>query len=225
MINDSCNNLDRQQDICPSREQIFAQMCTVLPRGRAWQTHNTDVPREKSIQQKFWWAMAGFIEWVNDEMCRVIDEYFCNTVSDLKQVALVEYGIPDDCGLYRDLCTKIRALPDDHCDYYAAVAAQLGYKVQCSVPRDIECYPCTHTAAGMWAIGHAGFCAQSGVALRIDYCPDDLPDPNCGTGLSIMGHTAVGCEPSCVQPQLPEDLACVLDVIVPAHMAIETITQ
>jgi hypothetical protein len=39
----------------------------------------------------------------------------------------------------------------------------------------------------------------------------------------IMGHSGIGCAPSCVTPQLPEDLACVLDMIVPAHMAIETI--
>lgn len=216
MTSKNCNPLDAAKDICPNQDEVFDQLCSILPRGRAWQTHNTDIPREKSVLQRFFYALAGVIAYVNQRICALADEFFCETVNDLEQRALAEWGIPDECGLNQDLCGKIRLMPIDDCSYYTAVAASLGYVIDCNYYED--CQKCNDEPLGFFAMSHTRFQITSPGILNITYKSGQV---GLCDGVMIFGHRGFGCEPTCNPVLLPNDLLCALERVAPAHLSIE----
>ncbi|QDM27008.1 hypothetical protein FNL56_13460 [Tardiphaga sp. vice304] len=138
---------------CPTVEEVTAATLALLPRGRAWQTHETgpmrgEEPgfsisgfapdafstrsRKPSILWAFWRAVAGVIHFLSQRLCDLRLEFWCATQSETNDLWLQEYGLPDDCDPFPDLCLKVAAIGGTRCEYYALVAARAGWSIACT---------------------------------------------------------------------------------------------
>lgn len=115
---------------CPSAEAVAGQLVKLLPRGRAWRTHEGG-PEPASTLWRFWRAVAEPFAFLHERLCALRLEFWCATHSETRDVWLAEYGLPDACDPFPDLCTKVAALGGTRCDYYAAVAARAGWSIAC----------------------------------------------------------------------------------------------
>jgi uncharacterized protein YmfQ (DUF2313 family) len=119
-------------DICPTQDEILPQLLALLPRGRAWATSD-GLPQPGSTIWNFWNAYAFVLAWLNQRICALKREFFCATCSETRDLWMAEYGLPDGCEPYPDLCTKVAAVGGDQCAYYAEIAARAGWQIACSV--------------------------------------------------------------------------------------------
>ena len=119
-------------------------MLALLPRGRAWSTHDGGpFPGDRLYQ--FWTAVAAVFEYANQRMCDLRREFFCATESETNDAWLADYGLPDDCDPYPDLCAKVAAIGGARCEDYAAIAARAGWDIECIVTTS----SCGATAGGL----------------------------------------------------------------------------
>lgn len=143
---------------CPTKWQLWQQILALLPRGRAWQTHEGFTERwpdgtpsqvgtfetgvtgvgfepnleRLTLQQQYWAAFAEVLEYLHQRACALIEEFFCPTVNELLPEWQREYGYPDPCDPWHSLCDKVRALGGATCAYLAGIAADRGWKLTCS---------------------------------------------------------------------------------------------
>lgn len=137
---------------CPTRDEIVNVLVALLPRGRAWQTHEggplpgidvgfhpggfnddafaTDY-RPPSILLMFWRSVADVSLFVHQRLCALRLEFWCKTASETRDQWLTEYGLPDLCDPFPDLCTKVAAIGGTRCEYYAYIAARAGWSLTC----------------------------------------------------------------------------------------------
>ena len=138
---------------CPDRWQIVDQLLALLPRGRAWQSHEagsmlpqeaafddlgfdhrafvtTDVPG--SVLGRYWLAFADVLAFVNSRLCDLRREFFCATHVETHDLWMAEYGLPDACDPYPDLCAKVAAQGGTRCEYFTEVAARAGWAITCT---------------------------------------------------------------------------------------------
>lgn len=145
---------------CAGRDELWRQILALLPRGRAWQTHEQlfdryqftgddvgefevgdspigliDIDRLTSMQQ-FWLAYADVLADVTARMCDLVEEMFCDTVSELHDEWFADFGLPDGCGPWRTLCEKINAVGGCTVAYLTGLAADLGWTVAITEPGD-----------------------------------------------------------------------------------------
>jgi hypothetical protein len=138
---------------CPTLEDVTAATLALLPRGRAWQTHEgpprpgrevafaptafqndafaTDAEPVSRLWQ-YWRSVAEVFYFANKRLCDLRLEFWCQTVNETRDEWMTEYGLPDDCDPFPDLCTKVAAIGGTRCDYYAQVAARMGWSIECS---------------------------------------------------------------------------------------------
>lgn len=154
----TCETIDRQAFFCPTKWQIWRQVLALLPRGRAWQTHETNTERivasessqlglyelgstglgtepvveRLTVMQQYWAAFAEVLEYLHRRACALIEEFFCSTARELLPEWHVEYGHPDPCEPWRTLCDKVRATGGATCAYLAGLAASSGWVIACS---------------------------------------------------------------------------------------------
>ena len=153
----TCPSDVQDQFRCPSKWDLWGQVMRLLPRGRAWQTHedvyethggavssqvgtfqasvtplgaDTGVER-LTILGRYWAACAEVVEPLHQRACRLIEEFFCATTDELLAEWHVDYGYPDPCEPYDTLCAKVAALGGQTCAYIASVAAARGWAVAC----------------------------------------------------------------------------------------------
>ncbi len=137
---------------CPTAAEILASALKILPLGRAWQSYDggprdgagvvfpsnafagdafATIYRKPSILLLFWKSVAEVFAFVNQRLCDLRLEFWCATHSETHDLWMAEYGLPDTCDPYPDLCAKVAALGGTRCDYYEAVAARAGWFVEC----------------------------------------------------------------------------------------------
>lgn len=138
---------------CPTEEQVRTQVFSLLPRGRAWQTNEggpikgwepgfnldafnpdafTTTSRKPSILWQYWAAFAREAWYFAKSMCELRLEFWCASHTKTNDGWLIEYGLPDACDPFPDLCLKVAAVGGTRCEYYAAVAARAGWSIECS---------------------------------------------------------------------------------------------
>lgn len=137
---------------CPTLDDTARAVLALLPRGRAWANHeggpepyriapfdpaafdpadfDTDA-RAGTVLYRFWEAYAKVLQFFVDRMCALRLEMFCATVSETRDNWLAEYGLPDACDPFPDLCMKVAAIGGTRCEYYASVAARGGWSITC----------------------------------------------------------------------------------------------
>jgi hypothetical protein len=161
----ACNGPDPGLDICPTAEEITPQLIAMLPRGRAWSTHDGG-PYPGTPAWGFWRAVAAVWADVNAAICAMAPEFFCASQTVTHDVWLDEYGLPDGCDPFPDLCAKVAAVGGARCEYITAIAARAGWAV--------SCYDTGGGCGGKAGRARAG-CAQAGrspkpgtVVIRVD---------------------------------------------------------
>lgn len=116
---------------CAEQDDIHIGILALLPRGRAWQTHDGSIDRADTVLKSFWYGIAAVVEDAETAMCGTFDEFFCSTASDDLDLWLEEYGLPDDCDPWGDdICAKVSTLGGTSAAYYQALAADLGYATE-----------------------------------------------------------------------------------------------
>ena len=136
---------------CPTLAEVLNSALVLLPRGRAWQSNEggpieglepsfADGPfsdafatasRKGSVLRRFWEAVAAHYTFLFQRWCDLRLEFFCATQSETRDLWMAEYGLPDACDPFPDLCTKVAAIGGTRCDYYAEVAARAGWSIDC----------------------------------------------------------------------------------------------
>jgi uncharacterized protein YmfQ (DUF2313 family) len=126
----SCSNAAPSLDICPTTDEMRPQVFALLPRGRAWQTHDGG-PWPGTMLYGFWSAVASMRAYFNKRMCDMREEFFCATTVEMVDVWMKQYGLPDNCDPFPDLCSKVGALGSQRCEYFRSVAARRGWTIDC----------------------------------------------------------------------------------------------
>lgn len=141
---------------CPTLPEIMEATLALLPRGRAWQTNEggpqpgydaafglgfqTDAfattSKRKSILWHYWYAHAMVVHFLTQRACALREEFWCSTINETRPEWMIEYGLPDACDPFPDLCTKVTAIGGTRCEYYAEVAARMGWTIECSEARE-----------------------------------------------------------------------------------------
>lgn len=143
---------------CPTREEIRDAILAILPGGRAWQTREggpfagiqpafqenafqesafTQVSKRRSKLYEFWWAISGLLLFVYNRLCDLRLEFWCATHRETHDLWMAEYGLPDPCDPFPDLCTKVAAIGGTRCEYYSMIAARAGWTISCDISRSL----------------------------------------------------------------------------------------
>lgn len=137
---------------CPTSADVMSAVLALLPRGRAWQTNeggpmpgretgfnpaafNPDAfsteRAPKSILYQYWRAYSEVLHFVTQRLCDLRKEFWCQSISETRDEWMTEYGLPDACDPFPDLCSKVAAIGGTRCEYYAAIAARSGWSIDC----------------------------------------------------------------------------------------------
>lgn len=209
-------------DICPGIDLIQPQLLALLPRGRAWSTHDGG-PWPGQVLYQFWRAVASVFAYANERICALREEFFCATQFETRDIWMAQYGLPDGCDPYPDLCAKAAAQGGSRCEYFTAIAARAGWRIACLDHRD----PCGSSlgfdTAGCFVPGGGGGAAggliiqvisgQSPVVAQtrgsrfIAGCSAAGEPLGCDSGGSSSGGSGGSLDP----------LICLLSRILPAH--------
>jgi hypothetical protein len=115
---------------CPAKWELFRQILDLLPRGRAWQTHeqvyeridslidglpnfaldesslssgddpSPDLAVSLTVQQRYWAAFAEVLAYLHARACALTEEFFCATTSEQLADWQADWGFPDACEAY-----------------------------------------------------------------------------------------------------------------------------
>lgn len=198
--------------ICPSDADVAASIAALRPRGAAWRHGGHDAAPGSTMGRFF----EGFGEVAAEgdrRICALVDEYFCSTASETLDVWALEYGVPDGCDPFADLCEKVNAVGDSVPAYAEAVALARGWSI--SISEEFI----TLVQSGRMGHGRMGtmrMAAAQGVTWRIavdlaaspSYVAADRRKP-------LMGRMRLGFAFDCGPDITP--LSCLLRRIAPAH--------
>ncbi len=225
---------------CPTLEQSIAATVALLPRGRAWPANDramlpnflawlaglVGIPAPGEwpagfVQTGYFAAIGAVRNYLESQLCALRLEFWCATETLTNDEWLAEYGLPDDCEPFPDLCVKIAAIGGRRCEIYQAIAAEHGWTVECMAEP-----PCVGSNAFAGA-GCAGaiFVGGAAVSAEISIVVDTEASPAWGgqqqtpfnAGVIYAGM-AISCPPSI------EPLQCVMERIVPAHVIVNYTT-
>lgn len=126
---------------CPTKWELWRAILGLLPWGRAWQTHEarvyaTDengdpVLEQLTVQEQYWAAFAEVLEFMHQRACALVNEFFCDTMSETAAEWHREWGFPDACEPYESVCEKMRDLGGARCADLVALAASRGWVIEC----------------------------------------------------------------------------------------------
>ncbi|MBR0871209.1 hypothetical protein JQ633_12630 [Bradyrhizobium tropiciagri] len=218
---------------CPTFVESFLATCALWPRGRAWPVSDGATPARYLswlsgllsapsvwpagfVQAAYSAAIAAVRNYIETRLCALRLEFWCATHSETHDQWMIEYGLPDDCDPFPDLCTKVAAIGGTRCEYYAEIAARAGWSITC--------------ANGSDACGAAIGCAQigldvigglrGGALLIVKVNLDDSPAYVAPSEAQpFIGNFGIGGSLSCGPDITP--LKCVLDRVVHAHLVIQ----
>lgn len=217
---------------CPTFLESFVATAALWPKGRAWPvsdgvtpyryyqwiTNFIGIPNRWAtgfVQAGYTAAIAAVRNYIETRLCALRNEFWCATINETRDQWMIEYGLPDDCDPFPDLCTKVAAIGGTTCDYYAALAARAGWKITCSIiinncGGDIGCFQ-----MGCDVLGPANVGATLLITVFLDQSPAYTPSGN----LPFIGNMQVGDGLNCT-PDL-SSLQCLLERVVHAHVVID----
>lgn len=225
---------------CPTPAGMLASSLQMLPSGRAWQSNeggpvppidkgfnadafNNDAYstryRKGSTLYRFWRAAAEGWNFVNQRLCDLRLEFFCATHKETDDLWMAEYGLPDACDPFPDLCTKVAAIGGTRCEYYAAIAARVGWSISCS-ERLVSC----GSRAGNARAGKARAGATLGLAsllITVNLGESPAYAPVGRYLASRAGRMRAGRRQSCGPDLSP--LTCLMSRII--HAEIKTVYE
>lgn len=233
----SCEIAGERPFFCPTKWQLWQQIISLLPRGRAWQTHEHGTERivasessqlgiyelgstglgtepvveRLSVMQQFWAAYAEVLEYLHQRACALLEEFFCSTTRELRIEWGREYGFPDECEPWDTLCDKVRSTGGATCAYLAALASRNGWHV--------ECQDCANTRMALADAAVADCtpldCECEAAVIRIRIITE--LSPAWTRPVPFNADAAVAdCTPPC--PPVPDVVRCLIERWKPAHV-------
>lgn len=220
---------------CPTLEEVTAATIALLPRGRAWQMNEggpqpghevgfaatgfatpafATTRKKVSVLWQYWRSFAVVLYFLNQRLCALREEFWCRSIAETRDEWMTEYGLPDECDPFPDLCTKVAALGGTRCEYYAEVAARSGWSIYCT-----ENVLFCGSRAGFARAGRARAGRTMGIAeLRVTVIQEQSPAlDNAGRNLPpLAGRFRAGRRHSCGPDLSP--LICILARIVHAEI-------
>lgn len=220
---------------CPTLDEVTSAVLSLLPRGRAWQTNegqpapgqqigfNPDAfnneafstsQSQSSILWQYWRSFAVVLHYVTQRFCDLREEFWCQTVAETRDEWMTEYGLPDACDPFPDLCTKVAAIGGTRCEYYQEIAARSGWSIACG-----EAVAFCGSRAGRGRAGRARAGRLVGAAeLRVIVYLNESPSyqPRGRYLASRAGRMRAGRRLSCAPDLSP--LICTLSRIVHAEI-------
>lgn len=222
---------------CPTTPEILEAALALLPRGRAWQSNEggpqpghdvafdpggySDVDfvtdaEKPSILRRFWLAVADVFAFVNARLCALRLEFWCATQTETRDLWMAEYGLPDACDPFPDLCTKVAAIGGTRCEYYQFIAGRAGWSLTC----DEENNHCGTRVGGRRSrAGHMRSGKSSGSIIKVIV---DLKNSLAYSGprhqRSLAGRMRAGRRQSCGPDLSP--LECLMARVVHAEIQV-----
>lgn len=130
-----CERDFEEEFFCPTKWQLFLGIKNMLLSGLAWQTdEGTPNPPDQNnltTMEQFWLSFAAVLEYFHSLGCLLIEEFFCATADQTLDKWRIEYGIPDECDGYDDVCPKVAAYLGSRCEDYVQMAAMRGWTIEC----------------------------------------------------------------------------------------------
>ncbi|SHO65807.1 hypothetical protein SAMN02745172_02454 [Pseudoxanthobacter soli DSM 19599] len=214
----SCDDLGRETDLCPTADETLPQILALLPVGRAWRTPDGG-PQPGTVLWQFCRALARVAAWVDERLCALRREWVCHSAAETLDLWRADYGLPDPCDPYADLCAKVAAIGGATCDYYAGIAERAGWSIVCLGRR--------HGPGAMAGRARAG-CARPGGNPRageLAIIVDLDASPSYGGGAQRRP------QPGALQPGMPlgcgpdiGPLVCIIERLVHANTAVTWFT-
>lgn len=209
----ACPQLPAQPFRCPTEDELLPQTLALLPRGRAWQTDDGG-PRPGTVLYKWWAAYNAVLAYLYQRLCALRLEFWCQTHSETHAEWMADYGLPDPCDPFPDLCAKVAAIGGTRCEYYADIARRAGWSIECSEFFNVCSAPAGCSYAGCTIVG---FSRSINILITVH-----LPDSPAFTGrvhsLPYAGCFRAGQMLACL-PSI-EPLKCILERVVHAHVQI-----
>jgi hypothetical protein len=231
---------------CPTVIESITATLGLLPRGRAWPANDAGgilarfldwldglaaVPSAYPagfVQAGFFAAIGAFRNYLETRLCALRLEFWCATMSETRDQWMADYGLPDPCDPFPDLCVKVSAIGGARCEYFNSIIARLGWTAEC-YERTARCgmqAGCSGgVAGGSYAI--AGDSSYLGLIVQV-HTGDPIVLP---TVASLYRPGRAGCiragqHPSCDTIESPsvQPIRCLMDRIAPAHVTIQYVT-
>jgi uncharacterized protein YmfQ (DUF2313 family) len=164
------------------------------------------------VQAGFAAALGTVRNWIESRFCNLKNEFFCSSAAETLDLWNAEYGLPDHCDPFPDLCAKVAMVggtPD--CAFWTGIAATLGWTIECNDYRS--------------ACGSQAGCSLAGTAFAgegiqpativITVVSEQSPAYQY-TGIApLAGLVQSGMQLNCA-PNITS-LSCAFDRISPAH--------
>lgn len=204
---------------CPDPDATATALHLGLPRGRAWRTTPGDA-LDGSVIGRFWRAVAGPMSAASRRLCSLIDEFFCSTAVETLDAWALDYGLPDPCDPFLDVCSKVSAVGDTTMSYAIAVAASRGWSISIAEEQITAAQSGTF---GFSQFGSGIYAAQQGVVWRVVVSlPLSLAFTGVANRASVFGNGLFGLGFDC--PPDIEPLRCLLRRIRPAQVELDITT-
>jgi hypothetical protein len=220
---------------CPTLEEITSATLALLPRGRAWQTNEggpqpgrdiafapnayqndvfaTDAKRH-SVLWQYWRSFAVEVHFLTQRLCALREEFWCSSINETRDEWMVEYGLPDECDPFPDLCTKVTAIGGTRCEYYAEVAARMGWEIECDESLS-RCGSVMNSRAGKAKTGSVQRAAKLRVIVHLQ---SSTAYSSGGNLRPLAGRLRAGRRMSCGPNVSP--LQCLMSRVVHAEIEI-----
>lgn len=204
---------------CPTDSDAAFALAALRPRGDAWRNGGFDA-LEGSVMGRFFTGLGAGFGPAHRQICAMVAEFFCATADQTLDVWRVEYGVPDGCDPFEDVCEKVNAVGDTTSAYAVAAAARRGWSIAIAEDFITNVEDCT---AGLGLAGTMLCGAETGVKWTMTahltassaYVAADDTEPL--AGLLLPGED-LACPPD-VSP-----LECLIRRIAPAHADLEFLT-
>ncbi|WP_315728738.1 hypothetical protein [Bradyrhizobium sp. SZCCHNS2015] len=219
---------------CPTFIESYLATLALQPRGRAWPSNDGGATAHRYldwfsalagaipaswpwgfVDAGFWAAIARVRNFVETRLCDLRLEFWCQTQRETHDEWMAEYGLPDACDPFPDLCTKVAAIGGTQCDYYAAIAARAGWSIACTSV-NAGCGGQAGDMAGCMSAGAIGGSSYIVIIVDLDKSPAYVAPSETPP---LAGLLQAGGGLSCPPDMTP--LQCILDRIVHAHIIIE----
>jgi hypothetical protein len=199
--------------LCPSDEALKDQLIKLFPRGASWDEYNDD---GQAIRPRWVAALARICGTFQRRLCALRDEFFCATANETRDLWLAEYGLPDICDPYPDLCAKVAAFGGARCADLVDIATRAGWAISCG-----PYFACETVGAGNFSLGcdslGGGSPVLSTVKIKVYL---DLSSSYLGRtdNLPFIGNFSVGGALAC-DPDIFA-LRCLFEDVIHAHVRV-----
>lgn len=198
--------------LCRADGEVARSLTALRPRGDAWRNGGHD-GLEGSVMAGYFAAKGEVFGPVERRACALIDEFFCSSAVETLDLWALEYGVPDGCDPFAEVCEKVNAVGDSTPAYVEAAALRRGWSIAIgqefiTVVED--------GAMGMGLMGTMLMAGEQGVTWRIVIDLSASPSYTAPAGIEpLLGLMLMGDGFDC--PPGFDGLVCLVRRIAPAH--------